>query len=171
MRRKLRPLIIAALLAPFAPQASLAQQAPAATIPFWRDYSDALRGLPSVSVSFGIQAATADTTSLRSRVELRLRQAGVTIDPRAKSAIVISCNVMDRNANSSAGAVIFTCELTVSQLVVRITPTPLYVVGTVWSTTSMVGVVATSSFQNELALAIDGKITDFLNAWYKANPR
>jgi hypothetical protein len=138
------------------------------TIPRARNNSDALRGLKGFWVLIGVGDVPVDTTTIRNRVELKLRQNGIRIGPDEAAALTLQCVAVAADKPGISG---YSCWLGVHQLVVRTSPSPLRLDAETWRTRPHVSTVGSYNLRDSMARNIDVLCDEFLNDWFKANPR
>jgi hypothetical protein len=136
------------------------------SVPSAADRDQPLKGLKSFRVLILPRSTLADSAGLRTQLELRLRQNGITVVDDAREGIAFECTVAD----ADDAAAIYYCSLQVLGVVRRLAPTRLNFVAEMWST----GAVASSARVNlheRLGSTLASLTDSFLNAWYKENPK
>jgi hypothetical protein len=139
-------------------------------IPTAQDPSDVLRGLTGFDVQLSMSTSTSliDTVALRNRVELKLRQNGIGVGADEPPFLRVNCVALERD---SSPIIAYSCDVLVRQIVFRSFPSLLRTFATVWNSTGHVSTVGSSKFADSLFQQVDSSLDEFLNAWYKANPK
>jgi hypothetical protein len=146
------------------------QQAATATptIPAAIEESDVLRGLRGFDVDVSIRSDLADSSTIHNRVELKLRQNGIRVGKEEFPYLLVSCVILQPKEGFVYA---YTCRVEVAQWVNRTFPAPLRVLATTWSSTSHVSTVGSDNLRASVANKVDAQMDEFLNAWFKANPK
>ena len=131
-----------------------------------------LKGLHSFTVFVNVESPHIDTTGLRTRVELKLRQNGVAVRDSLPDAFLnLDCVVLQPTDPTVAKLFTYSCYVYVDQGLIRLAPAINRVLGVVWRSRASVSLVGTNNFDGALASDVDDAMSEFLNAWYKANPK
>ena len=147
-------------------QSRPASAAPAT--PIATDPDEALRELRGFDVHVAISAQAADTVGIRNRIEPKLRQNGIRVGSDQAPYLLVSCVALERETEP---IVAFTCSVKVHQWVVRAWPSALRILASTWQSEGHVSTVGQTKFRDAIAAKVDAKVDEFLNAWYKANPK
>jgi hypothetical protein len=131
-----------------------------------------LKGLHRFKVFVDVPSPLADTSGLRIRSELKLRQNGISVGDSLTDAFFnVDCVVLQPTGPTVDNLVVYSCYVYVDMYLVRQQPTRNRVLGVVWRSRSGVSMVGRNGFHDSLVSDVDAAMDEFLNAWYKANPK
>lgn len=130
--------------------------------------NDCVKGIRDFNVYVDINSSLADTTSLHTKLELKLRQNGIGISSDASALLTYTCVALDGERRTT---IAYTCKLAVLQAVDRVYPTKLRVVAETWTSTPFAATVGVDKFKESMESSLDDLSNEFLNAWYSVNPK
>lgn len=145
-----------------------AQAKPLATepaIPLLQGKEAPLKGMRRFTFRVSTDSTYPDTEGLRTNLELKMRQAGITISPYGAPIVVLTCLA---SRITTLPIRVVQCEVTVSDYVSRTVPIPQRFLAEIWryQRISTVGDnTFAASYEDNALSTFDG----FMNAWYKAN--
>ena len=160
---------VATFLTPGAMDAQSNRIPPLDSIPTVRNPDDALLGHNGFTVWLFVHSEVGDTSAIRTHIELRLRQNGITIqNPPREPALNFSCLVA---RGVTRAELTVTCNLDVLEFTIALNPYPRRIWAKTWVGNLFVATFHASSFDAELMKQLDWMLDDFLNAWHKVNPK
>jgi len=139
----------------------------AADIPTGTEWHSGLAGYRSFAVAIFVTGEGVDTLRIRHKIELKLRQSGITVNQAGFPILSFVCATL---TNSKIGLSAYTCATHVRDYLVRAAPTPLRINADVYQSFPAVGTTTSRQLDEAVRDYADRLIDEFLNDWYKANP-
>lgn len=108
-----------------------------------------------------------DTAALRTRVERRVREAGLTIDSTAPTTLLLRCFSL----TARTGTIGYTCSTDLSDVVTYGTPPKGQYQAILWGGAPIIGMAGRDYLGRGVTEIVDEEIENFVRVWSKMNPR
>ena len=136
----------------------------------------ALRGVTSVmvvadSLPEGAIKAGLFASQIQTDVELRLREAGLTILPPTSAPGSPVLYVQAALTPGDAGLVAYSAHLTFGEAVRLVRVPTVLTFGTTWEGPRVLGHASAEHVAEQVRKAVNDQVSAFLNAWLAVNPR
>ena len=153
----------------FSPTALLGQGTPSSA-------NIALRGVTAVmvvadSLPEGAAKAGLFASQLQTDVELRLREAGLTILPPASTPGAAVLYVQATLTPGETGLIAYSTHMTFGEAVRLVRVPTVLTFGTTWEGPRVLGYAGTEHAAEQVRKAVNDQVSAFLNAWLMVNPR
>lgn len=136
----------------------------------------ALRGVTTVmvvadSLPEGATRAGLFASQLQTDVELRLREAGLTILPPTSAPGSPVLYVQASLTGGESGLIAYSVHLTFGEAVRLVRVPTILTFGTTWEGSRVLGYANTEQVGEQVRRAVNDQVSTFLNAWLAVNPR
>ena len=136
----------------------------------------ALRGLTAVmvvadSLPEGAAKAGLFASQMQTDVELRLREAGITILPPTSAPGSPVLYVQASLTGGESGLIAYSAHLTFGEAVRLVRVPTVLTFGTTWEGPRVLGYASTEHVAEQVRKAVNDQVSTFLNAWLAVNPR
>ncbi|MBI2072154.1 MAG: hypothetical protein HYW06_06235 [Gemmatimonadetes bacterium] len=136
----------------------------------------ALRGVTALmvvadSLPEGAARAGLYASQLRTDVELRLREAGLTILAPSSAPGSPALYLQAALTGGESGLIAYSAHMTFGEAVRLVRVPTVLTFGTTWEGPRVLGYASTEQVAEQVRKAVNGQVSAFLNAWLAANPR